>query len=396
MFSFAKPMSLNVISGRDPITGASLSVEVEAGRIVSIQPGPEGETAWISAGLIDLQVNGYAGYELNDSGLEPETVVALTAELHRLGVTTLVPTLITASEEELVARLTCIAQARTLDPQVAHSIPYVHVEGPSLSMEDGPRGAHPRAAVRAPDLLEFGRWQAASGGLVGMVTLSPHWDTAAAYTKALTAQGIHVCIGHTDASAEQITAAADAGAVLSTHLGNGSSELMQRHHNVLWTQLADDRLFASFIADGHHLPAAALKAMIRAKGVSRSILVSDVTGIGGLAPGTYQSPIGGSVTLAADGRLYLPGTTYLAGSATPLIRTIGKAMKLANLTLSEALQMATLNPGRFVGGLGVLREGASADLIRFDWNPEADNIALRDVWVNGRAIERSTAGNTSS
>jgi N-acetylglucosamine-6-phosphate deacetylase len=389
-------MSLNVISGRDPVTGTSLSVEVDAGRIVSIQPGPEGETAWISAGLIDLQVNGYAGYELNDSELKPETVVALTAELHRLGVTTFVPTLITASEEQLVARLRCIAQARKSDPLVAYSIPYIHVEGPSLSMEDGPRGAHPRAAVRPPDLLEFNRWQAASGGLVGMVTLSPHWNTAAAYTKALTAQGVHVCLGHTDASAEQITAAVDAGAVLSTHLGNGSSELMQRHHNVLWTQLADDRLFASFIADGHHLPSAALKAMIRAKGIGRSILVSDVTGIGGLAPGTYQSAIGGSVTLAADGRLYLPGTSYLAGSATPLTATIGKAIKLAKLTLSEALQMATVNPGQFVGGRGILRAGASADLIKFDWSPEVDNIELHAAWVNGRAIELLPEGATRS
>ena len=160
--------------------------------------------------------------------------------------------------------------------------------------------------MREPDLAEVRRWQEASGGLVRLVTLSPHSDGAIALVADLVAMGIHVSIGHTDATPEQIHAAAEAGASLSTHLGNGAPAMLPRHPNFIWAQLADDRLTASFIADGHHLPADTLKAMLRAKGLERSILVSDVAAVGGLEPGLYDQPIGGRVQLWPDGRLGVP------------------------------------------------------------------------------------------
>jgi N-acetylglucosamine-6-phosphate deacetylase len=326
---------------------------------------------------VDLQVNGYAGNDLNAADATVETVVAVTRALRAHGVTTFVPTLITASHERIAEALRTIAAARAADRAVRQAIPYVHLEGPHLSPEDGPRGAHDPAHVRPPSVREFADWQAAGGGLIGLVTLSPHFAGAAEYTRELTRQGVHVAIGHTHATPAEITAVADAGARLSTHLGNGAHAMLPRHPNYLWTQLADDRLTAGFIADGHHLPADTLRAMIRAKGPDRSILVSDAVALAGLPPGRYETPVGGTVELSADGRLVMSGTPYLAGAARGLADGVAHAAALFGL--GAAVRMATVVPGRFAGGRGVLTPGGPADVIRFDWAPgEATLRMTRD------------------
>lgn len=371
------------LTGRDPATGAPLALSIEAGRIAAIDPGPPGETAYLAPGLVDLQVNGFGGHDLNAPGLRPETVSALTRRLRQDGVTRFLPTLITTSEADLTAALRAIAAARAEDQEAASAIPAVHVEGPHLSPEDGPRGAHPRAHVRPPDTAEFARWQNASGGLVGMVTISPHWESAPAYIAALAAAGIHVALGHTDATPAQIRAAAEAGARLSTHLGNGAAALLPRHPNLIWAQLAEDRLTAGFIADGHHLPADALTAMLRAKGPSRAFLVSDATALGGMPPGRYTQPIGGEVELRPDGHLGTPGTPYLAGAALPLIRGVANAAALPGLSLAEALHLATASPARFAGGGATLSVGSPADLIRFHWQPGDQDLRLDTVLARG-------------
>jgi N-acetylglucosamine-6-phosphate deacetylase len=354
-------------------------VSFEAGRIAAIEPGPETEQAYLSPGLIDLQVNGFAGHDLNAEGLAPETVLALAEALRAVGVTTFLPTLITASEGAITASLRTIAAARRQHPHLAHAIPFVHVEGPSISPQDGPRGAHPASHIRAPGLAEFGRWQAASGDLVGLVTLSPHFAEAPDYIRALTTRGVHVSIGHTHATPAQIAAAVAAGAVLSTHLGNGIAAMLPRHPNAIWTQLAEDRLTAMFIHDGHHLPADTFKAMVRAKGVARSILVSDSVALAGMPPGRYRQPVGGDVELTADGRLGLAGTPYLAGAARSLAEGVALTAGLPGFGLATALAMATVNPGRFVGGRGRLRLGAACEVMRFRWSPGDANLTIDTV-----------------
>ncbi|MGO4123003.1 N-acetylglucosamine-6-phosphate deacetylase [Inquilinus sp. YAF38] len=372
-----------MITGRDPATGRSLAVTVVDGRVAAIEDVPAGETAWLSAGLVDLQLNGFAGLDLNGGGLVPETVARLAAVLRDGGVTSFLPTLITAPEASITTALAAIAAARAADPLVAHAIPAVHVEGPHISPEDGPRGAHPRDQVRPPDLAEFDRWQGACGGLVGLVTLSPHHAGAPDYIRGLAARGVHVAIGHTDASPDRIAAAVEAGARLSTHLGNGIAAMLPRHPNPIWSQLAEDRLTASFIADGHHLPAEVLKAMLRSKGLDRAVLVSDAAALGGLPPGLYDQPVGGRVELTADGRLGLAGTSLLAGAARPLKQDVALAIEMVGIPLADALRLATLNPGRFVGGRGVLAVGAPADLIRFRWAPGDRDLAIDTVLVLG-------------
>lgn len=381
-------MSARRLLGRDPRDGTGVAVTVENGRITSLEPADvASDAAYLAPGLVDLQVNGYRGLDLNDGALTPERVAALTRLMLSLGVTTYLPTLITASRHALVAALGAIAVARREDAASAAAIPFVHVEGPFLAPEDGPRGAHPANQIRPPDLDEVAAWQQASRGLVGMVTLSPHWPEATAFIRDLVASGIRVAIGHTGATPEQIRAAADAGATLSTHLGNGAAAHLPRHPNFLWTQLADDRLSAGFIADGFHLPADTLKAMLRAKGLERAFLVSDTAALGGMAPGIYDQPIGGRVEVGADGRLSVAGTPYLAGAGRPLIEDVALAITMADLSLSDGLRMATGNPGAIAGeGRGRLEVGGRADVIRFDWQAGDTRLRLREVIAGGVTV----------
>ncbi|WP_047488835.1 N-acetylglucosamine-6-phosphate deacetylase [Terriglobus sp. TAA 43] len=372
-----------LIIGRDPATGQPVRLHIKDGRIASIEPGPKDCDLWISAGLIDLQVNGFAGRDFNGPEAMVQGVVEIVDAMLATGVTCFAPTVITASEAMMLRSLEVIAKARKASQRAAACIPFVHVEGPHISPLDGYRGAHPQEHVRPPSLEEFDRWQKSCGDLVGMVTMSPHHDDSAQYIAGLVARGIHVSLGHTHASTDQIHCAVEAGARLSTHLGNALAATLPRHPNPIWSQLAEDRLTASFIADGHHLPAETFKAMVRAKGIDQSILVSDMVALSGMPPGIYVAPVGGNVELSEDGRLSLLGSTALAGATVPLAQCIGKAVRMSGRPLSEVLRMATEIPGRFVNNRGRIAVGSSADLIRFRWTGE---LILHDVWLNGELI----------
>ncbi len=373
------------ILGRDPATGLGIAVTTEGGLIKAIEYVDHGEQRWLSAGFVDLQVNGYAGHDLNGPTLDVATVRALCDALLKVGVTTFLPTLITAPESRIIAALRTIREAHAQYSEVAAMVAGIHVEGPHIAPEDGPRGAHPAADVRPPSLAEFDRWQEAAGGLVRLITLSPHWPEAPAYIRHLVEAGVTVSLGHTSADAAQIVAAIEAGATLSTHLGNGSHAMMNRRHNHLWPQLADDRLTAMFIADGHHLTPDQLKVMLRAKGGGRALVVSDTVALGGLPAGKYVTPVGGKVELREDGFLAIDDGTghYLAGAALPMIAAIPVLVGQVGLTLGEAVALMTKAPGRYVEGRGVLAVGQPADLVAFRWDGSSARPEVSCVWLRG-------------
>jgi len=205
------------------------------------------------------------------------------------------------------------------------------------------------------------------------------------FISALANKGIFIAIGHSAASPAQIHAAAAVGATLSTHLGNGLGSPLPRHPNLLWAQLAEDRLTATFIADGHHLPTDTLKTMLRAKTISRSVLVSDAVALGGMPVGVYNTDVGGDVEVTADGRVVggPSGARFLAGAYLPLIDGIAHAADIDGISLGDAIQMATENPGRFVAQRGKLQVGADADLVRFRWEAGASTLQIESVLVQG-------------
>jgi N-acetylglucosamine-6-phosphate deacetylase len=377
--------SSNIV-GRDPATGEAIAITVEDCVIAAIQAVDAANYEYVAPGLIDLQVNGFAGLDLNDGHLTPERVKTLADHMLAVGVTTFLPTLITAPEADIIRALIAIAEARRRFPLVARMVPFVHMEGPSISALDGPRGAHPSAHVRAPSLAEFERWQEASSNLVGLVTLAPELPGAIDYISALAERGVRVALGHTAASPDEVHRSAAAGASLSTHLGNGAAVTLPRHPNFLWSQLADDRLTATFIADGHHLPADTFKAMVRAKGLEKAILVSDAVALAGMPPGLYEQPVGGTVEVTTDGRVGIAGTTYLAGAGLPLCANVAIAIQMAGLTLNESLRLATENPGRVIGRCSRLAVGAPADLMQFSWREGQRRLEISAVWLRGEQV----------
>jgi N-acetylglucosamine-6-phosphate deacetylase len=355
--------------------------------MTSVEPGASGADSYLAPGWIDLQVNGFGGVDYNTPGVPLDAIARSIDALLATGTTRVWPTVITGAPEAMCAALATLAAARESLP-LGEVFDGFHVEGPHISPEDGPRGAHPPQWVRAPDLDELARWQDASRGRLRMVTLAPEWPGAAAYIEAAVARGVIVAIGHTAATPDQIADAVSAGATMSTHLGNGAHRLMRRHPNHIWEQLADDRLTAGFIADGIHLPRSFLTVALRAKGPGRSVLVTDASAPACAAPGRYQ--LGAqAIDLTADGRVVLAGGDRLAGSALRLDRAIANVVRLAGLSLADAVAMATTTPataGRLEGRTRGLAPGDRADLVRFHIDPADGALHVDETYVSGERV----------
>ena len=367
-------------------------IEIEGDSVISrIDPVLEAadNAHWIAPGFVDLQVNGFAGVDYNSPAQLTENALEEIARSIRAifatGVTRFFPTVITGSPQDMLDALKNLAHAKETLAEGA-AMEAFHVEGPHISPHDGPRGAHPARWVRAPDFEEFRRWQDAAGGNVRLVTLSPEWPEAKRYIEQLTREGIVTSIGHTRATHQQIGDAVRAGATLSTHLGNGADAVLPRHPNYIWEQLAEDKLAASFIVDGHHLPESVLRVALRAKGIERSVLVTDAVMPATCAPGDYH--LGEvEVELKDDDRVVLRGGTRLAGSALRMDAAISNVMRTAGVSLTEAIAMATVNPAR-VGRIGArirgLRAGDRADVVRFAL--EEGRVRVMETFMSGERV----------
>jgi N-acetylglucosamine-6-phosphate deacetylase len=376
--------------GYDALRGGNILLEFDSTiQVADDVVEPTAGLPYVAAGFIDLQVNGYDGVDYNSPDTPHEDIARSIRVQIAAGTTRLLPTVITGSREGMLGSLKNLYAAKKALPEGV-AMEGFHVEGPHIAAEEGPRGAHPIQHVRPPDVDEYRRWQDATDGLVKIVTLAPEWPGAPAYIEALVRDGVTVAIGHTAAQREHIQAAVAAGATLSTHLGNGAHSVLPRHPNYLWEQLAEDRLNADFIGDGIHIGQSFLKVAIRAKGVERSILVTDASAPAGAKPGRYM--LGDQpVDLTEDDRVVLAGQTRLAGSALKMYRGVENLMKLAGLTLEEALTMATRNParvGRIAGRQRGLLPGDRADFIVFDFDAVTKSIQIRETWIGGECFYR--------
>ena len=380
------------IRGRVGANQETVDLLIEDGRIVEIAAADLSQACdlgdvhlRLSAGFIDLQLNGYGGIDFNDTATTTEQMAELTRRLWRTGLTSFCPTIVTESAEHLSTCLANLARAVDEAPEFARAFIGVHLEGPFISPEDGPRGAHPRQYVCPPDWDKFQCWQDAAHGQIRLLTLSPEWPESLKFIERAAASGVIVAIGHTAATPRQIADAVNAGATMSTHLGNGSHAKIDRHPNYIWEQLANDDLWASFIVDGHHLPPAVVKCFLRSKGFARSVLVTDAIAAAGCPPGKYKlGNIEAEVT--ETGRVCLPGTPYLAGSALEMHDAIGKTVAFSDATLDDALRMASANPAKLFGlnDRGKIEIGQQADLVLFDWHEAANKLEIVATVVGGK------------
>ncbi len=334
-----------------------------------------------SAGLIDLQVNGYAGVDFNDAGLDADALDHALSAMLRAGVTLCLPTLITASEADLAARLAA------LDAAVAGSrlgplmVPGYHLEGPFLNPSEGTRGCHPPACMVPPDTDLLARLRAGLRLPILLLTLAPERPGALALIGAARGAGTLVALGHCAPSTAELAAAVEAGAVMSTHLGNGLPRLLPKLDNPLMAQLAEDRLAAGFIADGIHLPVFALKAMLRAKGIGRSILVTDAVSGAAAPPGAYRLA-GMAIARGEDGAVRLAGTDTLAGAALTLDAAVRNVAGWGLASADDAIRMASANPAAL---LAPTRMAAPAGEVAWSAELCALRVRLGDVELRAAA-----------
>jgi N-acetylglucosamine-6-phosphate deacetylase len=377
---------MTICSGIDATSGADIQIACEE-TIQSVSASPQRPEAWIAPGWVDIQVNGFAGVDYNSPATTHEEMARSVQVLYSAGVTRFYPTVITGGPDDMLAALRNLSRAKD---SLAEGIAMdgFHVEGPHISPDEGPRGAHPKRWVRPPDVNEFRRWQDATEGRIRLVTVAPEWPEAPKYIEALVAAKVVVSIGHTAAEARHIADAVSAGATMSTHLGNGAHSVMRRHPNYIWEQLAEDRLQASFIVDGIHLPGSFLKVALRAKGVDRSVLVTDASSPAGCAPGRYR--LGEQeVDLTPDHRVVLAGQDRLAGSALSMDRGVENLMRLGELSLADAVRLATVNAaraGRVPSRQRGLVPGERADFVLFDFDSESKSIRVKGTYVGGRKV----------
>lgn len=362
------------------IDGASIR-EVVAVRGPST---PTSADLWVAPAFWDLQFNGRWGVSFSDPRLSVDKVGEIIRAQAALGTARACPTLITAPIECMLHGLRTIARACDESPDLNTRVVGIHLEGPYISSREGYRGAHPLEATHDPNWAEFQEMQRASGHRIALVTLAPERPGALDFIRRVSREGVRVAIGHTAADGETIRQAVDAGARLSTHLGNGIAVDLPRHPNPIWWQAAEDRLWASFIADGHHLDPATLKVMLRAKTPARSILVSDASPLAGLPPGRY-----GQWTVDTSGKIVVSDTPYLAGSNQDLATGINTLLRETDVTLAEAMLMVTVNPARSLGlPSPSLTADQSANLVLFHLKTRGStrSISLQETCVDGTWI----------
>jgi N-acetylglucosamine-6-phosphate deacetylase len=218
-----------------------------------------------------------------------------------------------------------------------------------------------------PDPALLQRLTAPLARPVLLLTLAPEQPGGLALIGWATARGMLVAIGHSAADHATVDAAAQAGATMSTHLGNALPHTMPKFRNPLIAQLAEDRLAASFIADGIHIPPAALKVLLRAKGLSRAILVTDATAAAATPPGLYRFA-GMSIEHAPDGSVRVPGSEVLAGSALCLDQAVRNLVAWGLATPADAIRMASANPAALLAH-ALAAHGIALPEASVTWSP---------------------------
>lgn len=294
--------------------------------------------------IIDIQINGFCQIDFNESNLDEEKVNKVCEQLRNRGIWYIFPTIITNSKENMEQGLQVIYEAKKKYILCDQMIKGVHLEGPYISAEDGPRGAHPIQYVTCPDVHQIEKWQKKYNGLIKIITIAPEKQGTENFLKYCREQHIMVSIGHTNANSDQIHRAVLGGAQCSTHLGNGAHLYLKRHPNYIWDQLSEKELYASIIVDGHHLPDNVVSVIERVK-KEKLVLISDGTQFTGCDAGVYETLIGGKVILDENKRLCMQSNqNLLAGAAMDLLEILNRIKRDKILEISYAIDCMTIHP----------------------------------------------------
>ncbi|MBV9461476.1 MAG: N-acetylglucosamine-6-phosphate deacetylase [Bradyrhizobium sp.] len=361
------------------------AVRISQGRIEDVTFGaPEARCAIrlprdaiLAPGFIDIQVNGGGCVLLNDQ--PTEAGVRRIVEAHRKGGTTgCLPTLIT-DRSEVIERLAAVAEACLTTPGVLG----FHLEGPALNMAR--KGIHPESEIRVPDRRDLAAIKAFGSCGRSVVTLAPECVPASMIDELIGA-GLRIAAGHSDATAAEIGKSVDRGVSGVTHLFNAMSQLNAREPGLAGAALIDERLCAGMICDGIHVDRAALRIAFRCKGRDQLMLVTDAMPLVGTNEKQFMLQ-GRQITLHGN-RLTGPDGT-LAGAHLTMIEAVRNAVSLLEISLVDALIMASRTPAAFLGlesELGRIAPGYRADLVAF--NPDFEVVG---TWINGAGSMSETS-----
>lgn len=300
-------------------------------------------------GWIDLQINGYAGIDFNAPGLTVEAVKAVTERLAEDGTAAFLPTLVTGNPEMIIGTIRTVVAARKRYAECERAILGFFLEGPFISSEPGAVGTHPVEWVRPPDLGLFERFQDTAEGLIKMVNVAAEIPGMAEFVHAVSAQGVVVSLGHQMATSPvQLEPCLAAGAKAFTHLGNGIPNHIDRHDNIVFSALVEDRASVMFIPDGHHLPDTMLKLYCRAVPLRRLIAVSDAQYPAGMPPGEYEV-CGAHACLESDGLLWNPARGCLVGATAPMAKMMRILSERVGLAPEELRAIGRDNALNLIG-----------------------------------------------
>ena len=357
------------------------AVVVREGRIAVIvrgqpaepMPQPVIEAAIVAPGFIDLQVNGGFGVDVAEGA---GALRVLAARLPCAGVTAYLPTVITSPAAVYPRLFAAFEDARRAPGAQALGL---HLEGPFLS--PARHGAHRRDLIEAADPRLFDLF--IESGATRLVTLAAERAGALPWITRLNERGVVVSLGHTDAAYEEFARGVDAGARMATHLYNAMATFAHRAPCAIGAALVDDRVTVGLIADGVHSHPGAVDLALRAKGVERVALVSDMMAAAGMPPGAY--PLGDRMVVVDGGTARLADGT-LAGAVLMLDQAVRNVVEWANVSPAEALRMASEVPARLLSldRKGRIVAGADADLALLD-----DSLRVEGTIVAGDIVYRA-------
>ena len=375
-------------SGLNVLDSKCYKVVVKDGVITDLkewQTAPKG-SFFCPGGLIDTQVNGCLGYNYTGDDLSIDQVRQICKELARQGTLQHFATIITSPEQRILKSLDTLVCAIEQDDFVRRSITGIHIEGNYISKLDGPRGAHNLAYVRDASIEEFDRWYEHSKGYLKYITIGAESNGAEALIRHAVEKGVVVSIGHTGATRAQIDKAAEAGASVSTHLGNGVFAKLDRFENPIWPQLRNTKFTTGLIADGDHVTPDLVWVISRCKDSDHIILVSDLHHCAGLEPGRrMDGPL--EIEIFKDAAVRVAGTPYLAGAGVHLLRCTYNFARFTGTDLVQAFRLCTINPIRKYNldpERAVLKVGKKAEFIAFE--DTGTSYGLKAVFSDGERM----------